>query len=477
MSLPLSPPPSRSASQASFHKCEHTAATYTANSATTSISSSPLTPSSMTSPVSPGTRRPRQSIPTSPSPQTSAFLTSPTPISTACTALRSFFSPCSSDGDDDDDDSDDDDEEIGTPSAQVKPKGHFQRLWASRDPPSTPPSCPPPPVPRRPSALGSPTFGWKPQKTEDDEAPDSWCTPPTIRGSIQSAPAVLPAEDRVLPTGQHSTPPSPTIATGGTTCTEGPPTDPFLSSLHSVLASQLQSLTPLLTSLHPELAAARLARDKLLVKTQKAYFRRASVSGLRVELRAAEERVRRIERSMVTQFLGVLEGIVEGVKDGCEIAMAAEEAAYQEWEQGKQGLDGDLECPPLEIVIEARPKLAAQTSSEETIVPFMRPPPLPPAPQPPQVESPLPSPQPSKLSPSPHPNSSPTPSTTTSISSSTTTSPSSSPISHGRGRLRGGTFGYEACACENTLDHHCANEAWPWDPMVVKVGDVEMRMI
>ncbi|KAG0126616.1 hypothetical protein HOY82DRAFT_569574 [Tuber indicum] len=474
MSLPLSPPPSRSASQASFHKNEHAITTYATSSATTSISSSPLTPSSMTSPVSPGTRRPTLSIPTSP--QTATFLTSATPNSTACSDLRSFFSPCSSDeDDDDDDDSDDNDEEIGTPSAQVKPKGHFQRLWASRDPPSTPPSCPPPPVPRRPSALGSPTFGWRSQGTEDDGVPDSWYTRPSIRESIRSAPAVLPVENRLSPTWQPPTPPSPAIVTGGTA--EAPlPTDPFLSSLHSILASQLQSLTPLLTSPHQELAAARLARDKLLVKTQKAYFRRASVSGLRVELQAAEERVRQIERSVVTQFLGVLEGIVEGVKDGCETAMAAEDAAYQEWEQGKQGLDGCLECPPLEIVTESRPRPVAQTSSEETIVPFTRPS-LPPAPQPPQLESPLPSPKLSKLSPSPHPNSSPTLSTATSISSSTTASPSSSPISRGRGRLRGGTFGYEACTCENASDHDCANESWPWDPLVVKVGDVEMRMI
>jgi len=470
MSLPLSPPPSRSASQASFHKYENTTTAYTTDSATTSISSSPLTPSSMTSPVSPGARRPKLLIPTLPSPQESTFLTSPTPVSTA---LQSFFSPCSSDEENGDDDDSDDEEEIGTPSAQEKPKGHFQRLWASRDPPSTPPSCPPPPVPRRPSALGSPTFGWKPQKTEDggDQVP-------SIRESIRSAPAVLPAENRLPPTWQPSASPSPTIAARGTV--EGPPTDPFLSSLHSILTSQLQSLTPLLTSPPPELAAARLTRDKLLVKTQKAYFRRASVSALQTELQAAEERVRKIEHSVVTQFLGVLEGIVEGVKDGCETAMAAEDAAYQEWEQGRQGLEGGLECPPLEIIIEARPKLVAQTSSEETIVHFTRPP-LPPAPGPapplPLVESPLPSPQLSKLSPSPHPISSPALSTTTSISSSTTTSPSSSPISRGRGRLRGGTFGYEACTCENTSDHDCANEASPWDPLVVKVGDVEMRMI
>jgi len=475
MSLPLSPPPSRSASQTSFHKYENTTTTtaYTTNSATTSISSSPLTPSSMTSPVSPGARRPRLSIPTLPSPQESTFLTSPTPVSTA---LQSFFSPCSSDEEDNDDDSDDD-EEIGTPSAQEKPKGHFQRLWASRDPPSTPPSCPPPPVPRRPSALGSPTFGWKAQKAEDDdEAPNPGHAPPSIRESIRSAPAVLPAENRLPPTWQPSAPSSPTIAARGTF--EGPPTDPFLSSLHSILASQLQSLTPLLTSPPPELAAARLTRDKLLVKTQKAYFRRASVSVLQTELQAAEERVRQIEHGVVTQFLGVLEGIVEGVKDGCETAMAAENAAYQEWQQGRQGLEGGLECPPLEIVTEARPKLVAQTSSEETILHFTRAP-LPPAPAPPLplVESPLSSPQLSKLSPSPHPTPSPALSTTTSISSSTTTSPSSSPISRGRGRLRGGTFGYEACTCENTYDHDCANEAWPWDPLVVKVGDVEMRMI
>lgn len=472
MSLPLSPPPSRSASQASFHKYENTATTYTANSTTTSISSSPLTPSSMTSPVSPGARQSRPPISTPPSPRASTFLTSPTPVSTA---LQSFFSPCSSDEEDDDDS--DDDEEIGTPSAEEKPKGHFQRLWASRDPPSTPPSCPPPPVPQRPSALGSPTFGWKQQKTDDNsEVPNSWHTPPSIRESIRSAPAVLPAENRLSPTWQSSTPPSPTIAAGG--AVEGPPTDPFLSSLHSILTSQLQSLTPLLTSPPPELAAARLTRDKLLVKTQKAYFRRASVSALQTELQAAEERVRQIEHSVVTQFLGVLEGIVEGVKDGCETAMAAENAAYQEWEQGRRGLEGGLECPPLEIITEARPKLVVQASSEETIVHFTRPP-LPPAPPPPPplVESPLSSPQLSKLSPSPHPISSPTLSTTTSISSSTTTSPSSSPISRGRGRLRGGTFGYEACTCENTSDHDCANEAWPWDPLVVKVGDVEMRMI
>ncbi|PUU80722.1 hypothetical protein B9Z19DRAFT_1191677 [Tuber borchii] len=451
MSLPLSPPPSRSASQASFHKYENTATTYTANSATTSISSSPLTPSSMTSPVSPGARQSRPPIPTLPSPRASTFLTSPTPVSTA---LQSFFSPCSSDEEDDDDS--DDDEEIGTPSAQEKPKGHFQRL---------------------PSALGSPTFGWKKQKANDNsEVPNSWHTPPSIRESIRSAPAVLPAENRLSPTWQSSTPPSPTIAAGG--AVERPPTDPFLSSLHSILTSQLQSLTPLLTSPPPELAAAKLTRDKLLVKTQKAYFRRASVSALQTELQAAEERVRQIEHSVVTQFLGVLEGIVEGVKDGCETAMAAENAAYQEWEQGRRGLEGGLECPPLEIITEARPKLVVQASSEETIVHFTRPP-LPPAPPPPPplVESPLSSPQLSKLSPSPHPISSPTLSTTTSISSSTTTSPSSSPISRGRGRLRGGTFGYEACTCENISDHDCANEAWPWDPLVVKVGDVEMRMI
>ncbi|RPA94256.1 hypothetical protein L873DRAFT_1793047 [Choiromyces venosus 120613-1] len=466
MSLPLSPPPSRSASQTSFHKYKYTTATYTTSSATTSISSSPLTPSSMTSPVSPGVQRLRLSIPTVPSPQPTTFLTSPTPISTACSALRSFFSPCSSD----EEDESDDDEEIGTPSTQARPKGHFQRLWALRDPPSTPPSCPPPPPPRRPSALGSPTFGWKPQQTEDDGAPDSWYTPPTIRGSVRSAPVVLLAENRLSPTWQPSPPSSPTTVNGA--IAEGPPTDPFLSSLHSILTSQLQSLTPLLTSPPLELAAARLTRDKLLVKTQKAYFRRAPVSGLQVELQAAEERVRQIERGVVTQFLGVLEGIVEGVKDGCETAMAAEDAAYREWEEGKQGLDGGLECPPLEIVTEARPKLVAQTSPEETIVPFTRTPGPPPL-----VESPLPSPQLLKLSPSPRPSSSSTLSTTTSISSSTTTSPSSSPILRGRGRLRGGTFGYEACTCESTSDHDCDNEAWPWDPLVLKVGDVEMRMI
>jgi hypothetical protein len=368
-----------------------------------------------------------------------------TPLST----LKSFFSPCSSSDDDgefEDFEEDEEDEREGGKGDEEpeRPKGHFERLWASRDPPSIPPSCPPPPIPEKRSAIASPTFGWQHGEIDaetQNRAPrevDTWYT--TLENQLDEKKK------------------------------ESFATDPLLMSLRVLLASQLEALSPVLSCAPVDLSAARMARDRLLVKTQKAYFRRSPVSELQKELQKAEEKVRELERGVVGGFLDALKGVVEGC------GMALKKEVELRWEPPEQ-----LDSPPLEIITEPEGRFFALASPDDRVSTISDSGAPLPVPDPEEHEPELPS----KLSPTP----SPAMSTTTSISSSSSSadtsfsSPSPSPLSKGRGRLRGGTFGHEPCTCESSLDHDCETECRPWDPMVVKdpmvinIGGVQMTMI
>ena len=386
--------------------------------------------------------------------------------------LKSFFSPCSSSDDDDEDDDDEEEfddfeedewEEGETEQEPVKPKGHFERLWASRDPPSIAPSCPPPATPEKRSPIASPTFG---QQHAEAEA-EAYSRIP--RGAVDTP---------------SYGPPSPGDHHNHHQSNESFAMDPLLMSLRVLLASQLETLSPVLSCAPADLSAARMARDMLMVQTQKAYFRRSPVGELQKKLQQAEERVRELERGVVGGFLDALKGVV----DGCDKALRKE--VEVRWDPPEK-----LDSPPLEIVTEPEGHFFALPNPEDRVpTPIIEsrvPLPIPDDSDAEDQEGEEEEPElPSKLSPAPSPVMSTTTSISSSSSSSTTgttfSSPSSSPLLKGRGRLRGGTFGHERCNCESSADHDCETEGWPWDPMVVKeppspmvvnIGGVQMTMI
>lgn len=104
--------------------------------------------------------------------------------------------------------------------------------------------------------------------------------------------------------------------------------DPLLQNLQSLLSDKLESLSSIFTAPPPaDLVIARAERDRLMVKTQKAYFRRTPAEALeemQAELRQMEERVRALEKQFVHGFLGAMDEFVEGVKAGCKDFMGEE---------------------------------------------------------------------------------------------------------------------------------------------------------
>lgn len=88
------------------------------------------------------------------------------------------------------------------------------------------------------------------------------------------------------------------------------PADPLLRHLHALLAPLLD----VVSVPSEDLRAARAARERAMVKVQKAHFRRAPVDAARKELAEAEANERSVERGVVAAFLRR----VENVQSVCE---------------------------------------------------------------------------------------------------------------------------------------------------------------
>jgi len=298
---------------------------------------------------------PRPVLAVKPPPMGVSFLEG---ASTAPLSSCSFFSPCSSDEEDDDDSP----QYSAFPrSARTGRTGKYQRLWASREPPSSPPGISLPNTPvtgevhkrqpgaggRRPS-LASPTFGSPAGEPLPQQRPELWGpasavsragtippfapTPPLSQsGFYESAPAT-PA---TTPAPAHASPP----ATAAETDTDAlyallahdaellaaqtrllqthraypahlaplhealaENEKSFLMALQEMYAATLSHLvqTPILpTDLHTQ-------RDRLRVQAQKAHMRRAGpaeIASLHAKLRLAEEEIAAQDRARVDGML------------------------------------------------------------------------------------------------------------------------------------------------------------------------------
>ncbi|KAI5783309.1 hypothetical protein FPQ18DRAFT_357698 [Pyronema domesticum] len=357
MSLPLSPPPSRSSSLASITRSTSQSSlkmsedlSPTATSPTTSFASARMTKLSIAPPQS-GAKPHVRAIP----PPLLAVKTPITGISfledpsAGSSAVRSFFSPCSSD----EESSEEEEEDSRGPKSGTRRRGKYQRMW-EKQPPKTPfpialrttqkPVVQEPEQitqPARRPSLASPTFGniapARPTPPPTFTEPEPWSaasvassvppfapSPPAWKNSFCNSPQspqspagpapinsrsdmvnsllsydaeILAAQTRLFQT-RAAFPPVDTedIATFQMMIAENEKT--YLNSLHAMYSNTLQHL------LQPN--PAKQKRDRLMVQTQKAHLKRApaaEVAKLHQQLAAAEEEISRSEEKIILSRL------------------------------------------------------------------------------------------------------------------------------------------------------------------------------
>ncbi|KAL7271751.1 hypothetical protein RUND412_005465 [Rhizina undulata] len=392
MSLPLSPPPSRSSSLHSLHRLRNIK---TPLAPSPPASGTPPSPPSSTSSYSTEYLQ-LQPLKIDAS---SSFLISASNCETP-SELQSFFSPCSSD---DSDSEAEEEEDNGEQVQKHQERGYYRRLWATEAP--TPAPAQPAPIPSISTALNLP----KP--------------PISLFTSSNSAPVPRKPEDNLLATLLNHDSSRLTTETRSWELHAElsyaiAPTSEVLvkfQTLHENLAalqlSRLEALSGIysagIDSLSPppastsstildtssssfsrEVQFARRERDRLKVQTQKAHLRRRSVSELmalhaeletaekKAEALEAEERRRGLEEMLnrrVEEEIGEVERFAKGLLEIAEF-MRSSTAFYPK--PSESNPESNTVAPETTITPPQEPERKAGRPPQSDKRRLMSPPPL-----------------------------------------------------------------------------------------------------